>query len=126
MDRNCSVFPNNLWEMLLKEQCHEIFHFRFFHRTTPCWALINHLKYFQSLFQIRQVLRISSLTRRYCSGLYDILEGRSIDLGKPWGGGKLEWGGQFTSNLGPGWTRISPRKEEGFQVSREGLRRKGN
>ncbi len=39
-------------------------------------------------------------------------------LGKPWGVGKLEWGGQFTSNLGPGWTRIAPRKEEGFQVSR--------
>jgi hypothetical protein len=32
----------------------------------------------------------------------------------------LEWGGggQFTSNLGPRWTRIAPRKEEGFQVSR--------
>jgi hypothetical protein len=32
----------------------------------------------------------------------------------------MEWGGvgQFTSNLGPGWTRIAPRKEEGFQVSR--------
>ncbi len=30
-----------------------------------------------------------------------------------WGGG-----GQFTSNLGPGWTRIAPRKEEGFQVSK--------
>jgi hypothetical protein len=32
----------------------------------------------------------------------------------------LEWGegGQFTSNLGPGWTRIAPRKEEGFQVSK--------
>jgi hypothetical protein len=30
----------------------------------------------------------------------------------------MEWegGGQFTSNLGPGRTRI--RKEEGFQVSR--------
>jgi hypothetical protein len=27
-------------------------------------------------------------------------------------------GGQFTSSLGPGWTRIAPRKEEGFQVSR--------
>ncbi len=32
----------------------------------------------------------------------------------------MEWGGggQFTSNLGPGWTRIAPRKEEGFQLSR--------
>ncbi len=32
----------------------------------------------------------------------------------------MEWGGegQFTSNLEPGWTRIAPRKEEGFQVSR--------
>jgi hypothetical protein len=36
------------------------------------------------------------------------------------GGGNREWGGagQFTSNLGPGRTRIAPRKEEGFQVSR--------
>ncbi len=41
-------------------------------------------------------------------------------MGEPLGGGKMEWGGggQFTSNLGPGWTRIAPRKEEGFQVSR--------
>ncbi len=32
----------------------------------------------------------------------------------------MEWGerGQFTSNLGPGWTRIAPHKEEGFQVSK--------
>ncbi len=32
----------------------------------------------------------------------------------------MEWGGggQFTSNLGPGWTRITPHKEEGFQVSK--------
>ncbi len=36
-----------------------------------------------------------------------------IGMGREWGGG-----GQFTSNLGPGWTRIAPRKEEGFQVSR--------
>jgi hypothetical protein len=30
-----------------------------------------------------------------------------------------EWGeeGQFTSNLGPGWTRIAPHRKEGFQVS---------
>jgi hypothetical protein len=34
-------------------------------------------------------------------------------MGREWGGG-----GQFTSNLGPGWTRIAPRKEEGFQVSK--------
>jgi hypothetical protein len=26
------------------------------------------------------------------------------------------------SNLGPGWTRIAPRKEEGFQVSKRGKR----
>jgi hypothetical protein len=32
----------------------------------------------------------------------------------------MEWGGggQFTSNLGPGWTRIAPRRKEGFQVSK--------
>ncbi len=34
-------------------------------------------------------------------------------MGREWGKG-----GQFTRNLGPGWTRIAPRKEEGFQVSR--------
>ncbi len=35
------------------------------------------------------------------------------------GGGKREWGGggQVTSNLGPGWTRIAPHRKEGFQVS---------
>jgi hypothetical protein len=32
---------------------------------------------------------------------------------REWGGG-----GQFTSNLGPGWTRIAPHKEEGCQVSK--------
>jgi hypothetical protein len=33
------------------------------------------------------------------------------------GGGKREWGGggQFSSNLGPGWT--APHRKEGFQVS---------
>jgi hypothetical protein len=43
------------------------------------------------------------------------------------GGGKLEWGGggQFTSNLGPGWKRIAPRKEEGFQVSRRDSGKRG-
>ncbi len=43
------------------------------------------------------------------------------------GGGKLEWGGegQFTRNLGPGWTRIAPRKEEGFQVSRRDSGKRG-
>jgi hypothetical protein len=40
-------------------------------------------------------------------------------------------GGQFTSNLGPGWTRIAPHRKEGFQVSerdqgtREGCQPKG-
>ncbi len=34
-------------------------------------------------------------------------------MGRDWGGGS-----QFTSNLGPGWARIAPPKEEGFQVSR--------
>jgi hypothetical protein len=34
-------------------------------------------------------------------------------MGREWRGG-----GEFTSNLGPGWTRIAPREEEGFQVSR--------
>jgi hypothetical protein len=35
--------------------------------------------------------------------------------GREWGGG-----GQFTSNQGPGWTRITPHRKEGFQVSKRG------
>jgi hypothetical protein len=34
-------------------------------------------------------------------------------MGRGWGGG-----GQFMNKQGPGWTRIAPRKEEGFQVSK--------
>jgi hypothetical protein len=34
-------------------------------------------------------------------------------MGREGGGG-----GQFTSNLGPGWTRIAPHRKEGFQVSK--------
>ncbi len=34
-------------------------------------------------------------------------------MGREQGGG-----GQFTSNLGPGWTRIAPHRKEGFQVSK--------
>jgi hypothetical protein len=36
------------------------------------------------------------------------------------GGGKRELGGggQFKSNLGPGWTWIAPHRKEGFQVSK--------
>jgi hypothetical protein len=32
----------------------------------------------------------------------------------------MEWGGggQFTSNLRPGWTRIAPHRKKGFQVSK--------
>jgi hypothetical protein len=41
-------------------------------------------------------------------------------MGREWGGG-----GQFTSNLGPGWTRIAPCKEEGFQVSKRDLGERG-
>ncbi len=40
----------------------------------------------------------------------------------------MEWGegGQFTSNLGPGWTRIAPHAKEGFQVSKRVLGAKGD
>jgi hypothetical protein len=36
------------------------------------------------------------------------------------GMGRREGGerGQFTSNLGPGWTGIAPHAKEGFQVSK--------
>jgi hypothetical protein len=52
-----------------------------------------------------------------------VLEGRTIELGEPLGVGKGnggEWGGggQFTSNQGPGWTRIAPHRKEGFQLSK--------
>jgi hypothetical protein len=57
-------------------------------------------------------------------------------MGNLWGAGRengegRKGGGQFTSNLGPGWTRIAPRRKEGFQVSerdsgtREGRQPKG-
>jgi hypothetical protein len=52
--------------------------------------------------------------------------GQEKGRGREWGGG-----GQFTSNLGPGWTRIAPHRKEGFQVSerdlgtREGCQPKG-
>jgi hypothetical protein len=49
-----------------------------------------------------------------------------MGMGRERGGG-----GQFTSNLEPGWTRIAPHRKEGFQVSerdqgtREGRQPKG-
>jgi hypothetical protein len=53
-------------------------------------------------------------------------------LGAGKGNGKGKGGGgQFTRNLGPGWTRIAPHRKEGFQVSerdsgaREGRQPKG-
>jgi hypothetical protein len=53
-------------------------------------------------------------------------------VGKGNGEGKKRGGGgQFTSNLGPGWTGIAPHRKEGFQVSkrdsgtREGRQAKG-
>ncbi len=52
--------------------------------------------------------------------------GREKEIGRERGGG-----GQFTSNLGPGWTGIAPHRKEGFQVSkrdsgtREGRQAKG-
>jgi hypothetical protein len=44
--------------------------------------------------------------------------GRGGNLEGVGNGEGTEGGGQFTSNLGPRWTRIAPHKEEGFQVSR--------
>ncbi len=46
-------------------------------------------------------------------------KGAQLNWGNRWAG-KREWGGggQFTSNLGPGWTRIAPHRKEGFQVSK--------
>jgi hypothetical protein len=35
-------------------------------------------------------------------------------------GRKKGGGGQYTSNLGPGWTGIAPNAREGFQVSKRG------
>jgi hypothetical protein len=34
--------------------------------------------------------------------------------------GRKKGGGQYTSNLGPGWTGIAPHAKEGFQVSKRG------
>jgi hypothetical protein len=35
-------------------------------------------------------------------------------------GRKKGGGGQYTSNLGPGWRGIAPHTKEGFQVSKRG------
>jgi hypothetical protein len=35
-------------------------------------------------------------------------------------GRKKGGGGQYTCNLGPGWTGIPPHAKEGFQVSKRG------
>ncbi len=53
-----------------------------------------------------------------------------MNWGNRWGAGKgnregMGKGGQFTSNLGPGWTRIAPHRKEGFQVSKRDLVTKG-
>jgi hypothetical protein len=46
----------------------------------------------------------------------ETVEERERGMGrKKWGGG-----GQYTSNLGPGWTGIAPHAKEGFQVSKRG------
>ncbi len=39
----------------------------------------------------------------------------------------MEWGGAgpFTSNLGPGWTRIAPHRKKGFQVSKRDSSKRG-
>ncbi len=58
-----------------------------------------------------------------CAELSEVVvEGRIVGLGNHWGqenGMGREWGGggQFTSSLGPGWTRNAPHRKEGFQVS---------
>jgi hypothetical protein len=39
--------------------------------------------------------------------------------------GEVKGGGQFTSNLGPGWTRIAPHGKEGFQVSKRNSGERG-
>ncbi len=48
------------------------------------------------------------------------LWGQEKGMGREWGGG-----GQFTSNLGPGRTRIAPHRKEGFQVSKRDSGTKG-
>ncbi len=80
---------------------------------------------------IKAVQRL--ITYPDCSELYEVgvvmssQRGAQLSWGNPGGlgnqngeGMRREWGGggQFTSNLGPGWTRIAPHKEEGCQVSK--------
>jgi hypothetical protein len=62
-----------------------------------------------------------------------VLEGRTIDLGKPWGGGggKLEWGGNGEGEVSlqatwdQGGQGSHHAKEEGFQVSRRDSGKRG-
>jgi hypothetical protein len=46
-------------------------------------------------------------------------------MGNHWGkekgdGEEKRGGGQYTSNLGPGWMGVAPHAKEGFQVSKRG------
>jgi hypothetical protein len=45
----------------------------------------------------------------------------TVEEREKWDGEKERGGeGQYTSNLGPGWTGIAPHAKEGFQVSKRG------
>jgi hypothetical protein len=60
-----------------------------------------------------------------------VLAGRTIDLGKPQGVGKLEWGGNGEGevSLRATWDqggRDRTTQEEGFQVSKSDSREGGN
>jgi hypothetical protein len=46
------------------------------------------------------------------------LNGEPLGKGKRGMGRKKRGGGQYASNLGPGWTGIAPHTKEGFQVSK--------
>jgi hypothetical protein len=72
--------------------------------------------------------RTCLLFRTICSWCRDVvLEGHSTDLGKPQGGWEIGMGRgrSVYKQPGPGWTRIAPRKEEGFQVSRRDSGKRG-
>jgi hypothetical protein len=72
-------------------------HLTLIHRTKSWLILITVPDYMKSVSWCR--------LRRARNWFGETLGGWEIGMGREWGGG-----GQFTSNLGPGWTRIAPRK----------------
>jgi hypothetical protein len=104
-------FKKREWES--SDECHAIF-------CLFAWSSFGQLEHKCGLLLFPNYMKPVSWCRlrRAHNWFGETLGGWEFGMGR-------EWGGQFTSNLGPGWTRIAPCKEEGFQVSKRDPGKKG-